>query len=125
MATRLYGITSEQIAATIEERGYTCSVRGGTIAVRNASGKRAHGEIFKCRDGGWDHRLDGNAVRIWESLSGIASTEAPATDAVDPRALREAIRAGNARSLGYTDEQIADAVRYDSVSQSDAMNQDD
>lgn len=125
MAMRLYGITRDQITATIEERGYTCSVRGGTIAVRNASGKRAHGEIFQCRDGGWDHRLDGNAVRIWESLSTIGSTEAPATTDVDQRALREAIKAGNARSLGYTDEQIADAVRYGSVSQSDAMNQDD
>lgn len=125
MATRLYGISSEQIEEMVSERGYTCSVRGGTISVRNASGKRSHGEIFRCRDGGWDHRLDGNAVRIWETLSIIGSTEAPAINVVDQRGLREAVLAGNARSLGYTDEQIADAARYGVVSQSAAMNQDD
>jgi hypothetical protein len=122
---RIYGITRSQITATIEERGYTYSLRGRTIRVANASGRRDHGEIFECRDGSWGHRLDGNAVRIWESLSKIGSSE-PAkvdADAVDYNAIGRAIRAGTAH-LHYTDEQIADAVRLGFASAGDASNQD-
>lgn len=75
---RIYGITQDQITATIEERGYTYSLRGRTIRVANESGKRDHGEIFQCRDGAWDHRLSGNATRIWETLASIGTSEAPA-----------------------------------------------
>lgn len=123
MATKIYGLTTTQITATIEERGYTYELRGRTIRVSNASGRRSHGEIFQCRDGGWDCRLDGNAVRIWESLTEIGTTTAPTSEGPDYAAIGRAIRAGNARVL-YSDEEIAEAVRLGFASAGDALNQD-
>lgn len=122
---RIYGITRDQIIAAIEERDYSYTLRGKTICVANASGKRSHGEIFPCQDGGWEHRLNGNAVRIWESLAAIGSSEpAPREDAgPDYNAIGRAVREGTAH-LHYSDEQIAEAVRLGFASAGDALNQD-
>lgn len=120
---RIYGISQDQITAMVEERGYTYSLRGRTIRVANASGKRDHGEIFECRDGGWDHRLNGNAVRIWESLTAIGSSEPAKSENADYNAIGRAVREGTAH-LHYSDEQIAEAVRLGFASAGDASNQD-
>ena len=121
---RLYNLTRTQILEAIESTGYTvASVRGGTIKVANASGKRQLGEVFECRDGGWDHRLEGLAVRVWETLATVGSCEPVA--AQSEVAVVAAINAGHAASAGVTEQQVLDAVRARRVSVSAAMNQDD
>lgn len=123
MFIKLFGLTTDQITSTIEECGYAYEFRGKTIRVCNESRRRCHGEIFPCRDGGWSRRLEGNAVRIWESLTAIGTANPPEQDGPNYAAIGRAIRDGNASAL-YSEEEIADALLMGFASANDAANQD-
>lgn len=117
-------LTLPQIVELVEADGdLSAKCRGKTVEVFNSSGKRKLGEVFQRRDGSWGSRLPSGspaASRLSDRLAAASSNIGESAG----MGFVEAVKRGDARALGFTDEEILDAVRAGVIAESDAMNQD-
>jgi hypothetical protein len=123
---RFYGLDLSRVVDIIEDGGdFSVKVRGRTIDVNNASGKRKYGEVYQNRDHSWSVRMPGGSPAVERLIKRLteAAGPAPSSSKVDLEAVAAAVRRGDARRY-FSDEDILAAVRMGLVSESDAMNQD-